>query len=466
MSYSVGFKSGTPTDAWTGTLDVDNVRRTFGIQDQVAELKPAMTPWFAFLAKTAKETIAETVWKPLEHRAQWQRRNFTAKYMGAGGGTLNKAGVKIMVDYDKYGKVDGDVGDIDFDTSDVAYAPVFLLGGQVLKLGANNYKVAADAIILYGSSAADASSSLAVGSKTAGYFALIEAADLTLITTDGTAVASIGKVSAQVIGSAYAEGSGAPNGWLDELTNVEFYQQIFKTSVPLFSGSSMATKYRGYSDEFKRIWNNHLMSHRMDIENAMLFGYGKYVSQDERYTWGVVPYIELNGGFVQNFTYASSTYDDFVTFMKDFMAPEIGNSGDKLVLASRKIIGWFSKLSDGDSFLGNTTAIGSSDTMMKFDISQGVSSIGNIGVTSIKTNFGNLHFVEEPLLRGHAEDIAVVIDMANVKYRPLSGNGVSRDTFITTNIQDNSVDGRKDQILTEVGLQIDLVETHAIMKFS
>jgi hypothetical protein len=46
------------------------------------------------------------------------------------------------------------------------------------------------------------------------------------------------------------------------------------------------------------------------------------------------------------------------------------------------------------------------------------------------------------------------------------GNGVSRDTFIETNVQDNGVDGRQDQIITETGLEISVPETHAIIKFS
>ena len=55
--------------------------------------------------------------------------------------------------------------------------------------------------------------------------------------------------------------------------------------------------------------------------------------------------------------------------------------------------------------------------------------------------------------------------MANVKYRPLAGNGVSRDTHIITNVQDNNMDGRKDIVLTEAGLEISLPETHALMTF-
>jgi hypothetical protein len=59
-----------------------------------------------------------------------------------------------------------------------------------------------------------------------------------------------------------------------------------------------------------------------------------------------------------------------------------------------------------------------------------------------------------------------VIDLKNVAYRPLVGNGVNRDTHIMTNIQGNATDGRQDMILTEAGLEVSLSETHAILNFN
>ena len=56
--------------------------------------------------------------------------------------------------------------------------------------------------------------------------------------------------------------------------------------------------------------------------------------------------------------------------------------------------------------------------------------------------------------------------MKNVAYRPLVGNGMSRDTSIETNVQNPGIDGRQDAVLTESGLEISLPETHAILKFS
>ena len=118
------------------------------------------------------------------------------------------------------------------------------------------------------------------------------------------------------------------------------------------------------------------------------------------------------------------------------------------------------KLGNG-SFLNNS--VGSSQ--YRLDVNNIPGSFGH-NVTVVNTIFGNLHFVAEPLLRGPWEDYACCVDLKNVAYRPLVGNGVSRDTFIETNIQGNDEDGRRDLILTEAGLEISLPETHAVLKFS
>jgi hypothetical protein len=202
----------------------------------------------------------------------------------------------------------------------------------------------------------------------------------------------------------------------------------------------------------------------MDIEQAMLFGVGRYAAEDTsgtptRFSWGIMPYTELYG---KNYTfqYANSGYNAFMDAMEDFFAPESGNSGDKLVLTSRKILNWLNKLSS-DSFLGNT--VGSDQ--FRLNVQQIEGAFGH-EVTRVRTLFGNLHFVQEPLLREMFEDYAIAVDLKNVAYRPLSANGHNRDTFITTNIQDPDMDGRKDGITTESGLEVNLAETHAVLQWS
>ena len=479
---------------WSGVVDVDNIRRKFGIGDYVSQLAPEQSLFFAYLSRVAKKPLDETVWKPLEYRPQWQRRNFQIQ-VGDGAGVAltettavaGKVGFSLTGDltvrcnYDNTGKV----GTL------YNQKPVYLLNNQIVRVPVIEttdkiiYHVSAkvsavgDGTIKL-TSVGEALPENQIGTPaSAGAYELVtsEVDNSSDGNASGSAATTLGSAGSsadcQVIGSAFGEATMAPDGWVDKISDAEFYMQIFKTAVPLMSGSAQATRYRGFADEYQRDYSQHVISHKMDIENAMLFGNGYYSDQDQRYSWGIVPFIELMGGKQFAMTYASSGYDDMVDIMQDFFAPEVGNSGNKLCLTSRKVIAWLSKLgnSSNGSFIYNSLGKGMSDgstndNPYNVQIDTKSSKFAPVPVTSVQTAFGTFNFVAHPLFRGHAENTCAVIDLANVAYRPLVGNGLNRDTFVETNIQDNSVDGRKDQIITECGLEIMLPETHALLSFS
>ena len=199
-----------------------------------------------------------------------------------------------------------------------------------------------------------------------------------------------------------------PDSWYDFLSQTEGYAQIFKTACPMMSGSAMATEYRGRKNEFMRIWDEKLREHKMDMEHAFLFGVGNVNvttgaldaetnAAVNRYTWGILPFVSLYGN-VATFSYSNSGYNNFVDWSRDMFAPENGNSGSKLVLASRKLISWFNKLGNG-TFLGNTLAGGSA----QLDI-QNVKSQFGFNLTRVSCVFGDFNFVAHPLLREQWED--------------------------------------------------------------
>jgi len=247
----------------------------------------------------------------------------------------------------------------------------------------------------------------------------------------------------------------------------------------------MATKYRGFQNEWKRIYAEHLKAHKMDMENAFLFGYGKYNSADERTSWGAIPFLEAKGGKRYQIDYDGGTavstsdatydvkcgfnYDGMVDLMDDFMAYETGNSGQKLILTSRKVVNGLHKMGDGNFLSNSFSKSDNTPTNNKevFSASLDVktSSFMPVDITSISTSYGSLNFVAHPLFRNDMENKAVALDLSNVALRPLAGNGISRDTFVETNVQENDIDGRKDMIITEAGLEVMLPETHAVIDF-
>ena len=451
-------------------VSINDTRRKFNFGERVAELAPQQSPFFVYLSKVAKKATNDPVFKFLEQRHQWQRRNFvvTEAFDPAAEAVseVMAAGVDLHIGQyvDKYGKITSGTNPI--------YAVV---PGCVLAIANDDgtvrrFKVLETATVTNEANTAAGNGAYINHDTTNGHTeitgeSLIPLVDAVLV-AESWAVGNKG----QIIGSAWMEGTDSPVGWEDKLFDREGYCQIFKTGMSLFSGTAMATEYRGIKNEYQRVWQDKLMEHKMDIEQAMLFGVGSIdvdgtiggtanTSSPLRTSWGIVPYTEQYGK-IYNMSYSSSGYDAFLDAMEDFFAPEGGNSGEKLVLASRKVITYLNKLGAG-SFMNNS--VGSSQ--YRLDVNNVPGAFGHT-VTVVNTIFGNLHFVAEPLLRGPWEDYCVAVDLSNVAYRPLAGNGINRDTFIETNVQNPGVDGRQDQIITEAGLEISLPETHAIIKFS
>ena len=69
------------TQSWGVTID--NTRRMFNFGERVAELAPQQSPFFVYLSKVAKKPTDDPVFKFLEQRHQWQRRNFQLSGMTA-----------------------------------------------------------------------------------------------------------------------------------------------------------------------------------------------------------------------------------------------------------------------------------------------------------------------------------------------------------------------------------------------
>jgi hypothetical protein len=96
-------------------------------------------------------------------------------------------------------------------------------------------------------------------------------------------------------------------------------------------------------------------------------------------------------------------------------------------------------------------------------INKGMTSESTYGmsVTSIETVFGTLHFKSHPLF---TEDptlrySALITDVGELRYRALN----DRDTTLLPNRQQNDEDGRKDEWLTEAGLECRFPESHMLI---
>ena len=431
-------------------------RRIHNFGDRVAELAPEESPFFVYLNKVAKVPTNDPVFRFLENRSKtdWTSRNFFVTTDGAGSaltdvtvGSTNDIYVETATSGGTY--VDWLVKGMVFAVETVANKSNAIFRVEGITVGASDTKIVSKCI--------------ALSDATSGGSGYNDVAD---------------EDECLVIGTSFAEGSGSPDVWSSQLEDNYGYCQIFKTACEM-TNTAIATNYRGYANEWDRIWNLKLREHKVDIERAMLFS--QRARQDNvQYTEGIVGHILANATAVASgstdVSYSSgkpymfaqaSTAVSYDTILKDFEVmydPARGGSSAKLGLASRPVISFFNKLA---GFADNSlkVATDAAGFPYNFNASQRDGSFGH-SIMQINTVHGDLSMIAEPMFRGIASGYLALVDLDHVAYRPLVGNGLNRDTHIITNVQQADEDLRKDMIISECGLEITIPETHALYAYT
>ena len=431
-----------------------STRRLYDFSDRVAELSPEESPFFVYLSQVAKVPTSDSQFRYLEDRTQiaMTDRSFSM----AASATIAAPGGLTTITVD-----DGASSPSSVD---------YLIKGMVLNVrhnaaaGAEADELAQATVRVESVSHDSAVSTLSV--KT------IQAS-----TGDSSTTAVDDNALVTVIGTGFGEGSGAPDVFSQKLDDGFGYTQIFKTACEM-SNTALATIYRGYADEWARIWNLKLREHKIDIERAKLFGM-KGSQGGIQYTDGITGSIVKNaavavGGsqvtegnaslsysekksFIKSYTAAQLTYDSLLGDFEVIFDPARGGASSKLALASLPVMSQFNKLG-ADGFIDGSTA----STQAQYNLEKSQGTFGH-RVLKVDTIHGDMTLVKEPLFRANYSGYMALVDLDHVAYRPLVGNGYNRDTSITTNVQQADEDLRKDLILTEAGLEVSLPETHALL---
>jgi|TARA_R110002020_G_scaffold121634_2_gene276374 hypothetical protein len=481
MAVTSGVKSSyditaAATSAGVGTAP--DRRRLYDFSDRVAELAPEESPFFVYLSKVAKVPTDDPVFRFLENRSKidWTTRSFkTAAAVNGGSAVSAGSTYAFVVDADTVtGGTDSGGASVDFLQKGMVFAVNTVSGAS----GYSQTLVRVD------------SAPLDAGTTTTFNGKIVDISNTTAsnTATDDTSISGedvIGNnLDCQVIGTSFGEGTGSPDAWSSEIEDDFGYTQIFKTAAEM-SNTAIATRYRGYANEWERIWALKLREHKVDIERAMLFGQRARVSSVQ-YTEGLVGHILKNGSAeigTRDFSYSSGkpyfrsvgsselTYDRLLSDLEVIFDPARGGASEKLVLAGLPVVSFFNKLG-ATSFLSQSMAHNAQGALSggatttnqsphRMNMSERAGAFGH-KVMTIETIHGTMHLVKEPLFRGISANMMAMVDMSKVAYRPLVGNGLNRDTAILTNVQNADEDLRKDMILTEAGLEVTLPEAHAL----
>jgi len=440
-SYNVDQTGNTVPAAVGASADL---RRIHNFGDRVAELTPDESPFFVYLNKVAKVPTNDPVFRFLENRSKidWTSRSFQIKGTAISDVAVDSTYTLIV-----------DEGS--------ANAVKFLVKGMVFAVSTSD----GDSMVNFRVEGVTHNSA----DTTVTARAIAETGSTN--ETDHDHIAD--NDNCQIIGTSFAEGSGSPDVWSSQLDDDYGYTQIFKTAAEM-TNTAIATNYRGYANEWNRIWNLKLREHKVDIERAMLFGM-RARSNSVQYSEGIVGHIlssatavasgsaSYTSGNAYMFSQASGnvTYDSLLSDFETVFDPARGGNKGKLALASRPVLTFFNKIG---GFVDNNMELGG-EQRYNWSAKERNGSFGH-SIMQINTIHGDLSLVAEPLFRGISSGYMALIDLDQVAYRPLVGNGLNRDTHIITNVQQADEDLRKDMIVTEAGLEITIPETHALYSFT
>lgn len=269
-----------------------------------------------------------------------------------------------------------------------------------------------------------------------------------------------------------AQGSGLPNETRKKSRSLTNYVQIFKTPWSI-SNTLKAVSMRG-GDELGIRRLRKTIQHKTAIEYAMFFQGGGVEHTD----FGILssgtenPITRFKGlgvGLAQTglITKPGWIYTKNGDLNTDFQVSRSGwttagihalmakifddlvddPSETKIMLCSNE---WLTFLADfaasrdtGGFTLGDHTV---------------TNSLGIPGIRTLTSPVGTLRLMPFKHLRGRFSAYGVILDLKNIKYRPL------RPTKMLSNVGQDDIDGQLDYMITEAGLQVMHESTCAVVK--
>lgn len=292
---------------------------------------------------------------------------------------------------------------------------------------------------------------------------------------NGTTTENVGE-EILVIGSAFAQGVVDLSTQIHTLpVNIENYTQIFRTPFS-FTGTALKTGLKfdetgPYRDKAKE----HSINHMKEIEFAFLFGQ-KYLSYSAAtpdpttgtglptYTTGGILYHlqRWEAGDYGTVTASADTDDDkriivnsggtinektYDGYLERVFRMTNNTANEKLVLCGSGFLSVINQLYKSKSVLDAT--------FPKSD-AYGMSVVRHV------TPFGDIYYKTHPLFSQNSalRFNALILDVKNLKYRYMIG----RDTELLKNRQPNDADYRKDEYLTECGLECWFPQSHMYLQ--
>jgi len=244
---------------------------------------------------------------------------------------------------------------------------------------------------------------------------------------------------AMVVANANMQGAGAPGEkYTNPVPNYN-YTQIFRTPFSI-TNTLDKTKMIG-GQELASLRRKAGIEHAKSIELALILGERNLDTsgaQPITTTRGVLKFLATSPANA-TYTAAAVTEVNWLDFLQEVFRY---GSSTKPMFTSPTLLGKINSWAQGKLEIMQSSADGTY----------------GLNITKYISPFGTIMFINHPLLVDSYDGYGIVLDMEEVKYRAL----MERDTKLKTNIQNNDEDGKRDEYLTEAGLELRQPKKHGL----
>jgi hypothetical protein len=296
--------------------------------------------------------------------------------------------------------------------------------------------------------------------------------------------ATKGPVGAQVsvIGNANQEGASSGSGRLYTPSYASNYTQIFRNA---FNFTRTALKVPTTFDKtgiYRETAEDNLRAHMTEQEKAFLFGTKRVDNVSDPITGDITPRRQTGGiiWFLEQWEAANSEYRGGAgapaitsNSQDEKRIINIGEGGTAGTVAWSELNRYlerafrctnnksFEKIfMCGSGFLATINTVFEQRAQLNKDFV--VQKVYGMNVCTWETPFGTVHFKTHPLFSQDPtlRNDGLLLDVQNLKFRALNDS----DTTLLPNRQPRDYDGRKDEWLTEAGLEVNFPESHMYLK--
>ena len=264
-----------------------------------------------------------------------------------------------------------------------------------------------------------------------------------------------------VTGMAMRKGSGIPETYNDSPFSTRFgFTTIHKTSLSM-DNTSRATVLKLVANEYARLWRNKLIEHKWGLSEKMYWDYKTTDTDGAQHTDGIGTWALT---YANTFSWSTSTtHDTFVSQGMTFLDPRYNaQPGPVVFVCDSMVWEWFHKLG---GYTDKNLAIATDAAGYQLQLDKAYTMLGaEIEAFKVAGLNRRVNLIWDPHLdSSHIRMLAVPMDY--VKYRPLVGNGLNRDTTILIGVQSEEttgVDAQTDLIRTEFGMEPSMPEAWAV----